>query len=144
MRSVGRRAAFGSVANRGELTEWGVLGALVGKLTGSYWEVPVIEGLAFAPTSDDLKHMGAAMASFGSIPLFHLPGITPEASSLAAVGAEHLPVEEISDEDLQALRANYGSKGDKVDVVVFAAPQLSLVEMQRVAGLCAGRPSSHR
>jgi len=122
-----------------ELTEWGVLGALVGKLTGSYWEVPVIEGLAFVPTSDELKHMGAAMASFGSIPLFHLLGITPEAPSLAAIDAEHLPVEEISAEDLQALRSSYGTRGDKVDVVVFAAPQLSLVEMQRVAGLCAGQ-----
>lgn len=122
-----------------ELTEWGVLGALIGKLTGSYWQVPVIEGLAFAPTSDELKHLGAAMASFGSIPLFHLLGITPEAPSLAAVGAQHLPIEEISTEDLQALRSSYGTQGDKVDVVVFAAPQLSLVEMQRVAGLCAGQ-----
>jgi predicted aconitase len=79
------------------------------------------------------------MASFGSIPLFHLLGITPEAPSLAAVGAQHLPIEEISTEDLQALRSSYGTQGDKVDVVVFAAPQLSLVEMQRVAGLCAGQ-----
>ena len=67
----------------GELTEWGVLGAVVGRRAGSYWEVPVIEGIEQAPTSDEAKHMGAAMASYGSTPLFHMVGITPECDTLA-------------------------------------------------------------
>lgn len=121
------------------LTDWGVLGALVGKLAGSYWEVPVVEGLEVVPTSDDLKHMGAAMASFGSIPLFHLVGITPESPTLASVGGDKLKAEEITAADLEVLRSGFGGRGDKVDVVVFAAPQLSLVEMQQVADLCAGQ-----
>ncbi|HKS88160.1 MAG TPA: aconitase X, partial [Stellaceae bacterium] len=33
---------------------------------------------------------------------------------------------------------SYGAKGDKVDVVVFAAPQLSLVEMAEVADALDG------
>ncbi len=123
----------------GELTDWGVLGAVIGKLSGSYWEVPVVEGLEQVPTSDEVKHFGAAMASYGSTPLFHLVGITPEAPSLAAVGGEGLEAIEVSEQDLSALRSSFGAKGDKVDVVVFAAPQLSLVEMQQVADLCAGR-----
>ncbi|MEZ5740098.1 MAG: aconitase X catalytic domain-containing protein [Burkholderiaceae bacterium] len=122
-----------------ELTEWGVLGAVIGRKCGSYWAVPVIEGLAGGPTSDAMKHMGAAMASFGSSPLFHAVGITPEASTLADVGAESLPVEEITADDLARLRSSFGRPGDKVDVVVFAAPQLSLVEMQQVADLMNGR-----
>lgn len=122
-----------------ELTDWGVLGAVIGKASGSYWEVPVIEGLERVPTSDEIKHMGAAMASYGSSPLFHVVGITPEAPTLAAVGGEALPAQDIARDDLEALRSNFGGKGDKVDVVVFAAPQLSLVEMQQVADLCAGR-----
>ena len=69
----------------GELTEWGVLGAVVGRRAGSYWEVPVIEGIERAPTSDEAKHMGAAMASYGSTPLFHIVGITPECDPLADV-----------------------------------------------------------
>jgi predicted aconitase len=28
-----------------ELTDWGVLGAVIGRMAGSYWEVPVIEGI---------------------------------------------------------------------------------------------------
>src|ERR1700724_2551159 len=52
------------------LNEWGALGGVIGRLAGNYWQVPVIEGIEGAPTSDELKHFGAAMASFGSIALF--------------------------------------------------------------------------
>ena len=61
------------------LNDWGALGGLVGRLAGNYWAVPVLEGLQGSPGSDAMKHFGAAMASFGSIALFHLAGITPEA-----------------------------------------------------------------
>jgi predicted aconitase len=60
-----------------ELTDWGVLGAVIGRMAGSYWEVPVIEGIETVPTSDEIKHFGAAMASYGSTPLFHIVGIHP-------------------------------------------------------------------
>ena len=36
-------------------------------------------------TSDEIKQFGAALASFGSTPLFHMMGMTPEARVLAAV-----------------------------------------------------------
>jgi predicted aconitase len=121
-----------------DLMEWGALGAIVGRLAGSYWEVPVIEGIDEVPGSDALKHLGAAMASFGSTPLFHMVGVTPEAPTIDAVGGAALPAEEIAAADVDRLVAGYGSKGDPVDVVVFAAPQLSLLEMQRVADLVAG------
>ena len=61
------------------LNGWGALGGVIGRLAGNYWAVPVIEGIEGAPKSDQLKHFGAAMASFGSIALFHLVGLTPEA-----------------------------------------------------------------
>jgi predicted aconitase len=121
------------------LTDWGILGAEIGRKCGSYWEVPVLEGVEAVPTSDELKHFGAAMASFGSTPLFHIVGITPEAYSLAAVcQGTPPPVQEISQKNLQALQGNYGKKGDKVDVVVFAAPQLSLVELFELSKLLEG------
>ncbi len=137
-----RRATCRFVVRRQprELTEWGVLGAFIGRLAGSYWAVPAVEGLQGVPTSDELKHFGAAMASFGSTPLFHLIGITPEAPTLDAVCEGSPPAaREVTDDDLATLRAGFGSRGDKVDVVVFAAPQLSLLEMSRVADLLDGR-----
>ncbi|MCG8402973.1 MAG: aconitase X catalytic domain-containing protein, partial [Firmicutes bacterium] len=122
-----------------ELTDWGVLGAVIGRKAGSYWEVPVIEGLEAVPTSDEMKHLGAAMASYGSTPLFHLVGVTPEAPTIEAVEGQSLTAAEITDDDLNALRSDFGGKGDKVDVVVFAAPQLSLLELEALAELLEGR-----
>lgn len=136
-----RRATRRYVVRRqpAELTDWGVLGAVVGRKAGSYWEVPVIEGIERVPTSDEIKHMGAAMASYGSTPLFHVVGITPEAERIEDVGGDRLTAEEITDDDIDALRKPFGATGESVDVVVFAAPQLSLVEMEQVAALCRGR-----
>jgi len=122
-----------------DLMDWGVLGATIGRKSGSYWEVPVIEGIEKTPTSDEIKHMGAAMASYGSTPLFHIVGITPECSALSDVAGESLTPEPITDEDIADLYQPFGAKGEAVDVVVFAAPQLSLVEMGQVAALCKGR-----
>jgi predicted aconitase len=121
------------------LNDWGALGGIVGRLAGNYWQVPVIEGLDRAPTSDELKHFGAAMASFGSTALFHLVGITPEAPRLADVGGDRLPVaQRIGQADVRALHRGY-AVDSHVDVVVFSAPQLSLYELRTLAALCDGR-----
>ena len=122
-----------------DLMEWGVLGATIGQMAGSYWEVPVIEGIEAAPTSDQLKHFGAAMASYGSIPLFHIGGITPECRTLADVGGDTLRITEIDENATATLKQPFNARGEAVDVVVFAAPQLSLVEMGQLASLCNGR-----
>ncbi|HET7155084.1 MAG TPA: aconitase X, partial [Hyphomicrobiaceae bacterium] len=66
-----------------DLADWGALGGIVGKATNSYWEVPVVSGLEGAPNSDELKHFGAALASYGSVAMFHMPGVTPEAATLS-------------------------------------------------------------
>lgn len=121
------------------LNDWGALGGVIGKLAGNYWSVPVVEGLQGSPGSDAMKHFGAAMASFGSIALFHLVGITPEANRLADVGGDRLRVERrINEADVKALQSAYATS-DEVDVVVFSAPQLSLYELRRIAELCEGR-----
>jgi predicted aconitase len=124
-----------------DLADWGALGGIVGKATNSYWEVPVVTGLETVPNSDELKHFGAALASFGSVALFHMPGITPEAATLAqAFGGRAIPpATRIGKDDFDRFYAGYAAPGDKADVVVFAAPQLSLIEMQQVADLLAGR-----
>src|SRR5688572_22046657 len=120
------------------LNDWGALGGVIGRIAGNYWEVPVIEGIDRAPSSDELKHFGAAMASFGSIALFHLVGITPEASRLSDVGGEAVPVRRVGRDEVQALRESHASD-ERVDVVVFSAPQLSLFGLRALADLCDGR-----
>jgi predicted aconitase len=120
------------------LNGWGALGGVIGRIAGNYWAVPVIEGIEGAPRSDQLKHFGASMASFGSIALFHLAGLTPEATKLADVAAADLPVLRVTRADVDDLQKSYHTD-DQVDVVVFSAPQLSLYELRDLAELCEGR-----
>ncbi|HEY6432717.1 MAG TPA: aconitase X catalytic domain-containing protein [Acetobacteraceae bacterium] len=118
------------------LHDWGALGALVGQLAGDYWQVPALIGIDRVPTSDELKHFGAALASFGSVALFHMVGITPEAPRLQDIADPSMPHRAtIGAADLRAFQARYSGTVDTVDVVVFAAPQLSLMEMQLLASL---------
>src|SRR3954452_1104122 len=120
------------------LHEWGALGGVSGRIAGHYWAVRAIEGTDQRPRSDELKHFGAAMASFGSVARFHLIGLTPEAARLRDVAAADLPTSRVTRADIDALRASYRSD-DRVDVVVFSAPQLSLYELRDLAALCDGR-----
>ena len=120
------------------LNEWGALGGLIGRKSGNYWSVPVIEGIEGRPGSDSLKHFGAAMASFGSSALFHILGVTPEAIHARDLSFDHLPEISIAKDEVMALQSSYRVT-DEIDVVVFSAPQLSLIEMQSVAALCEGK-----
>jgi predicted aconitase len=122
------------------LSDWGALGGIVGRTLASYWEVPVIEGVVKAPSSDQLKHFGAALASFGSTAMFHMVGVSPEAPDLAAVFDGDPPEPSgIKRKDLADFYQAYDAPGDKLDVVVFAAPQLSILELQSLAQLLDGR-----
>lgn len=122
------------------LSDWGALGGVVGRRLESYWEVPVLTGIEGHPTGDELKHFGAALASYGSVALYHIEGVTPEAPDLGAVFDGAPPAAEaIGADDVAAFYKSFGVHDDKVDVVVFAAPQLSLVETQMLARTMEGR-----
>jgi len=123
-----------------ELNEWGALGGIVGRLAGDYWQVPALVGIERVPSSDEMKHFGAALASYGSVALFHMIGVTPEAQRLDdAVPSGELRTHDVGEADVRAFQKSYAGKVDNVDLVVFSAPQLSLIEMQRVAELLDGK-----
>lgn len=56
---------------------WPILGNLFGRSVGT--NIGVVTGGAVHPSEDDLKAFGAASASVGSVGLFHIAGVTPEA-----------------------------------------------------------------
>jgi len=123
-----------------ELSDWGALGGITGRLAGDYWQVPVLAGIDRVPASDEMKHFGAALASYGSVALFHMAGITPEAARLADIGAAGLPTRaRVTAGDLLGFRRAYTDAIETIDVVVFSAPQLSLMEMRTLAGMLDGR-----
>src|SRR5215470_3670162 len=119
-----------------DFSEWGAVGGIVGEACGSYWEVPVVDGIEEVPGSDALKHFGTALASFGSVALFHMPGITAEEPTFAGSPPA---VVTIGRAEIATFVERYAARHDKLDVVVFGAPQLSLFEIEAVAQALDGR-----
>jgi hypothetical protein len=120
-----------------ELHEWGALGGVVGRIAGDYWQVPALLGIDRVPTSDELKHFGAALATYGSVALFHMVGVTPEAEHV--VDPSLAVTATVTEADLRAFQAAYRARIYTVDVVVFSSPQLSLLELRDLAGMLDGR-----
>jgi predicted aconitase len=117
-----------------------VLGHLLGQIARD--RVPVISGLEVHPTEDQLKALGAASASSGTVALFHIVGVTPEAPSLSEAFQGVPPVETVPvdmDRLRRARRELTTAAGKKLDMVVLGSPHFSLAEFRQLAPLVAGK-----
>jgi len=122
------------------VVDWGIVGALIGRKLNSYWSVPALEIAGARPTILELNHMALSMASYGSIAMFHVIGITPEAPDwTTATGGRRLDAEVISLADLEDFYAEWGGVGDKLDVVALSTPQLDIPEIVAIAEQLDGR-----
>lgn len=117
-----------------------VLGHLLGQLAAD--RIPVVSGLTVQPTEDQLKALGAASASSGTVALFHLVGITPEAPTVEAAFQGHQPQETV-EINMERLRTAYQTlttaTGERLDMVVLGSPHFSLAEFKQLAPLVAGQ-----
>lgn len=110
------------------------IGLIVGQLSGD--RIPVIEGLPTPRSEDQLKALGAAAASSGSVALFHAVGITPEAATLTdALGGRR------ADETIvitpqtvaQAFEAiGSAPEGTPISAVCLGTPHFSTEEWHRL------------
>ena len=118
-----------------------VLGHLIGSLAED--KIPVIEGLAVEPSSDQLKALCAAAASSGAVALFHAVGVTPESNTLeeALQGGEPERVIDIHLSDLEKSRADLSTaqEGANLDLVVLGCPHFSFDEFRELAELVRGQ-----
>ena len=117
-----------------------VLGHLMGKIAQD--RVPVVSGLEARPSEDQLKALGAAAASSGTVALFHIVGVTPEAPNLEAAFQGRAPLEtvEVTMEGLRfARRELTTADGDQLDMVVLGSPHFSLAEFKQLAPLVEGK-----
>ncbi len=119
-----------------------ILGYQVGRMTGS--AIPVIRGVPSTVTQDQLKALSAAAASSGTVALFHVIGVTPEAPDLATAFGGNSPLETI-DLDMEILRqARRELSVNPVglaqpDVIALGSPHFSLPECRQLAALVEGR-----
>lgn len=124
-----------------------MLGYLAGRATGA--EVPVFTGLERSGAGDDdLRALGAALATTSAAPMFHTVGVTPEAATLEeACGVEALDSEaldalrtiEVTREELLRVREDLTSATvSEVGLVALGNPHFSLGEIERLAFLCDG------
>lgn len=124
-----------------DISDWGALGKIVGHPHQDYLAVPVFEGVDRMPLSDELKHLGASLASYGSMAMFHMVGVTPEAPTQETAFRGKRPPKAmiVTDADIQAVYDSYSYRDGGSNIVVFSGPQLSLFEMQNLAELFEGR-----
>ena len=124
-----------------EAADWGAVAIWAGRVAPGYETVPVIHGDFALPGFSQLKQLGVALASYGGHALFHLVGATPEATSIEAACDGQMPkqVAVMGRKDLDAVFAEYSLSGDEVDLVVFAAPQLSIDEVAAILEQLEGR-----
>lgn len=104
-----------------------VLGHLMGQIARD--RIPVITGLQGQPSEDQFKAMGAASASSGTVALFHIVGITPEAPTLEVACQGRRPEETVPvtmDKLRAARRELTTANGQQLDMVVLGSPHFSL------------------
>ncbi|MCX8204512.1 MAG: aconitase X catalytic domain-containing protein [Candidatus Nezhaarchaeota archaeon] len=98
--------------------------------------VPLIEGLPSSLGVEELKSMGASMATSGPIAMFHASGRTPEAQ---AYRRSELPKVSLDRRSLsEALDELSSTGGGEVDCVAIGCPHLSLEEARRISALLEG------
>lgn len=121
------------------LADYGALGNYVGKLIGE--KIPVFEGLSPCKT-EELVCLGAAMASAGSVAMFHAIGLTPEAKTAedAFQGWEGYETVELGRRELERGYSNLTcGKSRNVDYVALGCPHCSLNQVKQIAELLEGR-----
>ena len=94
----------------------------------------------FAPSPDNHKAFSAAFATTSAVPMYHIHGITPEASQAESQIASSIKSIDIDIPDLLSSWEELNSASDEcVDVVCLGNPHFSANECAALAALCKGR-----
>jgi predicted aconitase len=122
-------------------TDYATLGYYIGSVVEQ--KVPVVEGISAEASPDKLKSLAAAGATSGSLALFHIVGITPEARSLTEAFGNDVAEEKvvIEREDLRRFSNQLSTRGrpSKVDLVVLGCPHYSIEQIGHVAAWLEGK-----
>jgi len=114
------------------MPDWGALGYAIGKKAEG--KVPYITGLQPAST-DELKSFCASVVTYGGAPLFHIPGITPEASQ------HKQPAQKITitEADIADAKKAIDDPVNEIEFVCLGCPHCSIDEVAKIAALLKGK-----
>jgi predicted aconitase len=116
------------------------VGYVLGRRTAG--QVPLINGLPADSSEDELKALGAAGASSGSIALFHAAGVTPEAKAATEHALkQNLPTHPIATTELNDAieRLCKAKEGESVSAVCLGTPHYSIAEFGLLNAALRGR-----
>lgn len=114
--------------------DFGALGYIVGKQVGG--EIPYFT-LKNIPDNNDLKTLGAALASSGSVALYHIDNITPEADIVDKTNASNKLT--ITKDDILNTREKLTTTDKQPDLICLGCPHASLEEIKKVANIIKGK-----
>ena len=120
----------------GSVFSYSMLGQAVGMAIGS--GVPYFRGIA--PAVDDAKTMSAAMAASGSVALYHVEGVTPEAGNFDISGLETIS---IGKKELKEAYDKLNTAED-VQLIALGCPHLSHKEMRDIAAFLKGKKKKNK
>lgn len=123
------------------LVDWSLLGFVIGKIVGG--QVPVITNLPSKRCQQEqLIALGASLATAGSVALYHIPGITPEANTVEEAfhfGPIPNPITITKNEIIGAKKSLSNASGSEIDFVALGCPHYNLSQIQQVAQELEGK-----
>ena len=114
--------------------DFGALGYIIGKVVGS--GVPYFK-LQNTPNNNDLKTLGAALASSGSVALYHMENVTPEYERAGVEEVEDIMF--ISEKEILKTRDDLSTTDRIPDLICLGCPHASLEEIKKVANIVQGK-----
>jgi predicted aconitase len=123
-------------------TDYGTLGYFVGRIAQN--RVPILQGIPPSVSQHELKCLGAALATSGSVAHFHVVGVTPEApTEEVATGLKRISSSdtfEFGQEELQKTEESISKIGpEEADLVVLGCPHPSIDQIKNYAEVFSGR-----
>jgi predicted aconitase len=123
-----------------DIMDWGLLGYWLGEIVQD--EIPVLTGALVDPTLIKLKHFGAAASSSGGVEIYHLPGTTPEATSVEQAFGGRAIADTLRYGNAERRRAYENlncARERKIDFVMLGCPHNSIDQVWLIASLLEGR-----
>ena len=118
-------------------SDFGAIGYMVGNTIGG--GIPYFK-FKETPSTDNLKLLGAALASSGAVALYHVENLTPESVwALKATEKDNIEKLSVKRSDIEETRINLSTTDEKPDLICVGCPHASLEEIKEVAKTVVGR-----